>query len=422
MIQAVTVVNVVFIILVAVKVSNADNSEEEPLVNTEQGILRGLTTISIRDQQFFAFLGVPYAKPPVGELRFRAPQPLDPWKGIYNATEDGESCPQHAMMTGKFSGQEDCLFLNIYTPQIYGTRFLSLPGAGIPGNNGMKDQVMALRWVKRNIAQFSGDPNRVTIFGESLFQGVIAQSGTALHDWAFAEPEFMINKAFTIGERMNCKFMSEIFAPSDTLVPMRPTLEVPDVSSEENFLTERPADMIHMMSTPGFWEDPKYHMVRVLADILDVSSLQAQEITEMALSYYTGEQYIYDEQIVHVVDLFSDVAFVVGTHRTVTRHAEVSKSPVYMYLFSYDGILGLSKLAFNTNFKGASHADELGYIFHTDPTPKKEGLLDSEWRPVTPTDHFYMNISAELHLEKDLFLQRMQFWEDMLGPYDESGE
>ncbi|KDR15588.1 hypothetical protein L798_10533, partial [Zootermopsis nevadensis] len=139
----------------------------------------------------------------------------EPWTGTYDATVQGSHCPQQDLMSGKFTGSEDCLFLNVFTkklpeaseelkavmvwihggcykggsssPVVYGPDhilaedvvlvtinyrlgllgFLSLIEAGIPGNNGMKDQVLALRWVQRNIEHFGGDPGRVTIFGES---------------------------------------------------------------------------------------------------------------------------------------------------------------------------------------------------------------------------------------------------------------
>ncbi|KAJ8871621.1 hypothetical protein PR048_027948 [Dryococelus australis] len=147
------------------------------------------------------------------------PQPSEPWDGVLNATQDPNICVQRNIYLGshEIEGQEDCLYLNVYTPQlpdetretklrpvmvwIHGGGWLS--GGGIlgfyspahlldrdvvlvgfnyrlgalgflstgdkvcPGNNGMKDQVMALRWVRDNIAAFGGDPNSVTIFGQS---------------------------------------------------------------------------------------------------------------------------------------------------------------------------------------------------------------------------------------------------------------
>ncbi len=180
-----------------------------------------------------AYLGIPYAAPPVGDLRWRPPQPAKPWAGVRACTQYGASCiqgnaPDHP---GKQSGaqSEDCLYLNVWTPAktrherlpvmvwIHGGGFISgsgaLPAPGgttlaglehvivvslnyrlgvfgflahsalsqesphdVSGNYGLLDQMEALRWVRRNIAAFGGDPRRVMIFGQSAGgQSVIAQ-------------------------------------------------------------------------------------------------------------------------------------------------------------------------------------------------------------------------------------------------------
>jgi para-nitrobenzyl esterase len=169
-----------------------------------------------------SFKGIPFAAPPVGPLRWKAPQPVKPWTGVKQATAFGASCMQDAMFPRLFNAppamSEDCLYLNVWTPakaagdalpvmvwiygggfvggqtsvQAYdGTRlaekgvvlvsvayrlgvfgFLAHPdlsresGKG-SGNYGLEDMIAGLQWVKANIAKFGGDPGRVTIFGES---------------------------------------------------------------------------------------------------------------------------------------------------------------------------------------------------------------------------------------------------------------
>jgi para-nitrobenzyl esterase len=173
------------------------------LVRTDAGLLRGTVTESSR-----AFQGIPYAAPPVGERRWRAPEPAAPWSGVRDATAPGSPCAQPRVESG-----EDCLFLNVHTPAparkrmpvmvfVHGgglntqhgamydpTRiversdvvvvtlnyrlgalgFLAHPDMSDPfaGNFGLADQQAALEWVRDNVDAFGGDPGNVTLWGQS---------------------------------------------------------------------------------------------------------------------------------------------------------------------------------------------------------------------------------------------------------------
>jgi para-nitrobenzyl esterase len=188
-------------------------AHDRSVVMTDKGPVRG--TLAQDHREFF---GIPYAAPPTGELRWKAPVPHAAWTAALDATLFGPTCVQpNAMPEFTINSSEDCLYLNIYTPNhprrhlpvmvwIHGGTFLVGSGQEtdgsmlavkvkvvvvtinyrlgpfgfltdkvldaenphhVSGNYGLLDQQAALKWVKRNIAGFGGDPARVTIFGES---------------------------------------------------------------------------------------------------------------------------------------------------------------------------------------------------------------------------------------------------------------
>jgi para-nitrobenzyl esterase len=209
------------------------------IVEIEGGTIKGAIT-----KDLIIFKGVPFAAPPVGDLRWKAPQPVQKWEGVRQATK---FAPAPIQGGNPVSGKsEDCLYLNIWTPAKYANQklpvmvwiygggfsfgstsdpissgdnlarkgvivvsiayrvgplgFLAHPELSaenpnhVSGNYGLLDQIAALQWIKRNIAAFGGDPDRITIFGESagaisvsmlcasplakgLFHGAISQSG-----------------------------------------------------------------------------------------------------------------------------------------------------------------------------------------------------------------------------------------------------
>lgn len=230
--------SLLFLLVVSVFICSC-STQHPAQVEVEEGILQGTIENGLR-----VFKGIPFAAPPIGDLRWKAPQPAEKWKGVKQAME---YAPSPYQVGNPRSGKsEDCLYLNVWTPAksdqeklpvmvwIYGGGFsvgttadavcsgIKLAKKGVivvavayrvgqlgflahpelsaensnrvSGNYGLLDQIAGIQWVQKNIAAFGGDPNKVTIFGESaggisvsmlcasplakgLFQGAISQSG-----------------------------------------------------------------------------------------------------------------------------------------------------------------------------------------------------------------------------------------------------
>ncbi|EGI59490.1 Acetylcholinesterase [Acromyrmex echinatior] len=256
-----------------------DGGHESLVVETTSGLMRGFSR-TVLDREVHVFYGVPFAKPPVGPLRFRKPLPIEPWHGILNATILPNSCYQERyeyfpgfegeeMWNPNTNISEDCLYLNIWVPQklrlrhkespdnvgnngmailvwVYGGGFMSgtatldvydadimaaasnaiiasiqyrvgafgflylnqhfVNSEEAPGNMGLWDQALALKWLRENARVFGGDPDLITIFGESaggssvslhlispVTQGLvrrgILQSGTLNAPWSYMTGE-----------------------------------------------------------------------------------------------------------------------------------------------------------------------------------------------------------------------------------------
>nr|CAH7765726.1 unnamed protein product [Callosobruchus chinensis] len=119
---------------------------DHPQVDTTLGKVEGAWRTSVKGRKYAAFEGIPYAQPPIGDLRFKAPEPVEPWLGVWNATKI-YACPQSTMD------------LNI--------QILSTEDDVVPGNNGLKDQALALKWIQEHIEAFGGNPKSVTLTGFS---------------------------------------------------------------------------------------------------------------------------------------------------------------------------------------------------------------------------------------------------------------
>jgi carboxylesterase type B len=241
-------------------------------VTTIYGAVDG-NTVTLDDGSIIhSWYGIPYAKPPIGELRFERPQLPVSWTGVRETKELPDACIQDPAgliwMThpGWHNYSEDCLNLNVYAPddlsesplavmvwfhgggyvgggnvqypghflaargvvvvvpnyRLDSFGFLATPDGTLTGNMGMFDQTMSLLWVRNNIAAFGGDPNRVTIFGQSagggssslhmispystgLYAQAILESGTENNVWSLNYPgQVPETYVYQLAERVNC--------------------------------------------------------------------------------------------------------------------------------------------------------------------------------------------------------------------------
>ena len=269
----------VLFLLIAITISSELSHSSKIHVTTKAGTFLGLKTTMLVDgisREVRQFLGIPYAETPVKNLRFAKPVAKQPLTDAYDATYHRDMCPQggpQIIPLDKFTISEDCLMLNIYAPgnssksnssysviiyihggafttggsnlyvgdilsaysdviivtinyrlSIFG--FLSTGDATMPGNFGLWDQHLAIKWVHDNIAAFDGDPNQVTLLGQSagstcaiyqamypgnkgLFKRVIAASGTPIDIGTFyKEPSDESENYVTIGHHLDCSFLS----------------------------------------------------------------------------------------------------------------------------------------------------------------------------------------------------------------------
>ncbi|KFB36095.1 AGAP002863-PA-like protein [Anopheles sinensis] len=459
-------------------------SVDRPIITTSGGQVQGTTESCGLFCTFYSFKGIPYAEPPIGVRRFTNPVPHSGWSGVRDASAHGSSCPSPDMNPTE---NEDCLFLNVYSPSLIGTRpvmvwihgggfmggsgddgwygsqyfmpenvvvvtvnyrlgvlgFFSTGDRSASGNWGIKDCIEALRWVQRNIVAFGGDPNNVTIFGQSaggvlvhfltlspltsgLIHRAITQSGSALHSWGFQpNPRRFADRlatAFGLSTTDTAAMVAGLkqvpyrdlvntgmFEPD---VPMllhpydfAPVAEPAD-APEPIAIGRRPIDII---------EDGSYNTIPLIVGFTDLDSLFvavselivnpgvfetfnnnphflvpffwniAQGSPESTAVSQAFKQYYWQGQQLSIAllgefSLFvTDYQFAYPQLEMAKRHA--LRSPVYVYQFSYEGDLNLFKQATGVPIPGAIHGDDLCYLF--DPKDLRTGEIPQTSHAIT---------------------------------------
>ncbi|KAG5670122.1 hypothetical protein PVAND_000404 [Polypedilum vanderplanki] len=437
---------------------------ENPIISTTSGLFRG-KQIKTATSSYYAFKGIPYAESPIGSLRFEPPVKKSWWIGIKDSFENEVRCLTLGGITEESKliyGFEDCLYLNVYTPSMrayllkavmvfipgnifttepeyspehllrndvivvtvsYRTSvfgFLSNEDEVLSGNQGLKDILMALKWVQSNIEKFLGNPRKVTVFGQSngaalvnylllsstttgLFSKAIMQSGSSLMPHMFQPNPQKIYQNLINKLELNYTSTKEMLEILKTLDAEKILNALTIMNSMASPFLLRPFDFVpcvepkhvkdaFLTETP-LWRliNGKFHIVSIMIgsntndalflskiisnftsvynlfpefivplsfDLPENSSKMNSTIQELQSFYFDGRtKGTLDEWL----QIYSDQVFKFPIDRIVKYYALRSYLNIYYYEFTFDGSLNYYKNLFGTST--TTHSDEIPYLF-----------------------------------------------------------
>ncbi|KAM4614476.1 fatty acyl-CoA hydrolase precursor, medium chain-like [Discoglossus pictus] len=460
-------IRILLLLCLALDVQGKGQEDANTILAVKHGKLQGKTLkVKETDQVVHAFYRIPFARPPVGPLRFAPPQPADQWSGIRDATQHPPICLQDQTSMEKFSEifkadfklpamSEDCLFLNVFTPAnrdknsrlpvmvfIHGGAFtmggafmfggsalsayenvvtvaiqyrLGIPGffstadKHAPGNFGLLDQVAALQWVQENIAHFGGDPDSVTIFGESagavsvaahvlsplskgLFHKAISESGVATMPGLVASKtedvllfrNFIANISGCDSPNSNAIVNCLKKKSEDDIVDLSKSLNIGAVpacvdgvffpKSTEEILAAKesnPVPFIVGVNNHEFgWILPLGMNLSGIADGMDKDTVRSlllnipmlgvrSELVSIVMDEYIGHTDDPHEIRNQYLDLCGDTIFVLPALKTARYHRD-SGLPVYFYEFQHRPSFFHD---LKPDFVKADHGDEFFFVF-----------------------------------------------------------
>ncbi|GBP64403.1 Esterase E4 [Eumeta japonica] len=463
----------VFVLCIFVAVSSSHSSEDNPTVTSPAGSFIGSLLTSRRGRTIYSFRGIRYAESPEGELRFKPPVPIDQYPQPVDAREDGPACPQSGTF---YNMSEDCLRLNVYSPRlpvstpteplpvlvyfhpggfysssglsiVYGPQYLldrdivlvtlnyRLATLGLlatgdehaPGNNALKDQVVALRWVQRNIRAFGGNPDSVTIWGYSagstsvalhmvspmsrgLFHRAISMSSspisqrkTPLHQLDMAKKQAELvgcptDSTRAIVECLRTKSWQDLAKSYsgfsefgwDPILRWSPVVE-PDLG-RPRFLPATPEQLIsegRVNDVPFLVGTNQLEFIKIAFMVLSNDTLREtmhkewtriapisfklnrndprnpEIASELRRAYIGDRPFTYNNDTAFALGrLYADGITKFGMHRLSRVMSETLSSPVYYYQFNYTGTSSYAYYPGTKTPFGAVHHDELIYLFH----------------------------------------------------------
>jgi len=428
------------------------SSTEAPQVKVQQGTLEGINDSGVR-----IFKGITFAKAPTGKLRWKAPQPAKSWEGVRQVKQFAPRCMQRYIfgdMVFRSAGvSEDCLYLNVWTPAkigneklpvlvyFYGGGFMAGDGSeprydgesmarnkGIvtitvnyrlgvfgffshpeltaesphsaSGNYGLLDQAQALQWVKENVSSFGGDPNKITIAGESagsisvsalmasplsrnLFRGAIGESGSilgALSATPLSEGEQTGEK---FAKMIGAKSLNELRSLSaDSLLAATAGENVPrfPITVDGYFFPKSPYEIYkqgEQAQVPLLvgWNSEEMNYRALLGPNEPTPENYKKAVQDMygenvdkILEYYPGSEK--EEVIKSATALASDRFIAYSTWKWSDMQGKTSDQPVYRYYYSHPrpAIADTSAGGAQSPPQGAVHSAEIEYAMGNLPT------------------------------------------------------
>jgi len=460
-------------------------SSNTNIVITPNGRIRGQIE-SFGTGRYYSYKGIRYGQAPTGPKRFKAASKEQPWNDTRDAISEGNLCPQIFLLLKTYIGNEDCLFLNVYTKEVtprkplpvmvwihggafkmgdssemvYGPDYLlandivyvSLnyrlgvlgfmsfddPSINVPGNAALKDQRLALKWVRENVHHFGGDSNNITVFGESaggasvhwhmlsnfskgLFDKAIVQSGSALLPWANAPRS---NRAERLAKKLGwdgvggdvklLEFLRRVDVADLILAQDSKSKEegqdwsmdwVPSMepyAAEQSFFTYNSLEMYKSawgnkipliiggttdegllfyrdtVSNPQSYKGDKVYE-NLIPRTWNLPIEKVKEFGQQLKNFYIGEDECGEDKLGRFFDIMSDTSFLHGMHLAIRgRLQDKLSAPTYLYRFAFAADPNFNmvrKVLIPNDVKGVCHGEDIASLFK--PAFGKEPTINS---------------------------------------------